>query len=170
MPQIAGETVKAFAILGGESFAEHSRLAVSARTGADRLQHAELVCAACRRVRRSRSCGRFTVPRSPPWTCSRSERLNKVGSDLVGSERRSPEYLAAVVGEEIRKWEAPISPAAFGCDQDTNRTTKSSASSAWVVMTYRSGTGTPRWAPKSPASIFRSPSRSATSKRSKTMA
>ena len=39
---------------------------------------------------------------------SMQERLKKVGSDLVGSERRSPEYLAQFVGAEIRKWEAPI--------------------------------------------------------------
>ena len=36
------------------------------------------------------------------------ERLKKVGSDLAGSERRSPEYLAQFVAAEIRKWEAPI--------------------------------------------------------------
>jgi tripartite-type tricarboxylate transporter receptor subunit TctC len=36
------------------------------------------------------------------------ERLRKIGSDLVGPERRSPEYLAQFVADEIRKWEGPI--------------------------------------------------------------
>ena len=36
------------------------------------------------------------------------ERLEKIGSDLVGPERRSPEYLAKFVADEIKKWEAPI--------------------------------------------------------------
>ena len=45
MPQIAGKTVKVFAILKQEPFAEHAGLAVSARTGAHRLRHPELVCA-----------------------------------------------------------------------------------------------------------------------------
>ena len=31
-----------------------------------------------------------------------------IGSDLVGSERRSPEYLAQFVADEIKKWEGPI--------------------------------------------------------------
>jgi tripartite-type tricarboxylate transporter receptor subunit TctC len=36
------------------------------------------------------------------------ERLRKIGSDLVGPERRSSEYLAQFVADEIRKWEGPI--------------------------------------------------------------
>ncbi len=36
------------------------------------------------------------------------ERLRMIGSDLVGSERRSPEYLAQFVADEIKKWEGPI--------------------------------------------------------------
>jgi tripartite-type tricarboxylate transporter receptor subunit TctC len=36
------------------------------------------------------------------------ERLRMIGSDLVGPERRSPEYLAQFVASEIRKWEGPI--------------------------------------------------------------
>jgi tripartite-type tricarboxylate transporter receptor subunit TctC len=39
---------------------------------------------------------------------SMQERLKQVGSDLVGRERRSPEYLAQFVAAEIRKWETPI--------------------------------------------------------------
>jgi tripartite-type tricarboxylate transporter receptor subunit TctC len=42
-------------------------------------------------------------------TPSMQERLKAVGSDLVGPERRSPEYLAKFVAEEIKKWAGPIS-------------------------------------------------------------
>ena len=36
------------------------------------------------------------------------DRLKAVGSDLVSPERRSPEYLAKFVVDEIKKWEGPI--------------------------------------------------------------
>jgi len=36
------------------------------------------------------------------------ERLNAIGSDLVGAERQSPEYLAQFVADEIKKWSGPI--------------------------------------------------------------
>jgi tripartite-type tricarboxylate transporter receptor subunit TctC len=36
------------------------------------------------------------------------ERLKAIGSDLVGPERMSPEYLARFVADEIRKWAEPI--------------------------------------------------------------
>jgi tripartite-type tricarboxylate transporter receptor subunit TctC len=42
-------------------------------------------------------------------TPSMQERLKLIGSDLVGPERRSPEYLARFVAEEIKKWTGPIS-------------------------------------------------------------
>ena len=42
-------------------------------------------------------------------TPSMQERLKLIGSDLVGPERRSPEYLARFVAEEIKKWAGPIS-------------------------------------------------------------
>ena len=42
-------------------------------------------------------------------TPSMQERLKAIGSDLVGPERRSPEYLARFVAEEIKKWAGPIS-------------------------------------------------------------
>jgi tripartite-type tricarboxylate transporter receptor subunit TctC len=42
-------------------------------------------------------------------TPSMQERLKLIGSDLVGPERRSPEYLAKFVAEEIKKWAGPIS-------------------------------------------------------------
>ena len=42
-------------------------------------------------------------------TPSMQERLKAIGSDLVGPERRSPEYLTRFVAEEIKKWAGPIS-------------------------------------------------------------
>ena len=36
------------------------------------------------------------------------ERLKTIGSDLVGPDRRSPEYLAKFVADEIKKWAGPI--------------------------------------------------------------
>ena len=36
------------------------------------------------------------------------ERLKAIGSDLVGPERMSPEYLARFVAAEIKKWAEPI--------------------------------------------------------------
>jgi tripartite-type tricarboxylate transporter receptor subunit TctC len=41
-------------------------------------------------------------------TPSVQERLKEIGVDLVGPERRSPEYLRTFVESEIRKWAAPI--------------------------------------------------------------
>ena len=36
------------------------------------------------------------------------ERLKAIGSDMVGPERMTPEYLAKFVADEIRKWSSPI--------------------------------------------------------------
>jgi tripartite-type tricarboxylate transporter receptor subunit TctC len=36
------------------------------------------------------------------------QRLKQIGGDVVGPERRSPEYLAQFVAAEIKKWEGPI--------------------------------------------------------------
>ena len=41
-------------------------------------------------------------------TPSVQERLKTIGSDLVGPDRRSPEYLAKFVADEIKKWAGPI--------------------------------------------------------------
>ena len=42
-------------------------------------------------------------------TPAMQERLKAIGSDLVGPERQSPEYLAKFVADEIKKWAGPIS-------------------------------------------------------------
>jgi tripartite-type tricarboxylate transporter receptor subunit TctC len=36
------------------------------------------------------------------------QRLKQIGGDVVGPERRSPEYLGRFVAAEIKKWEGPI--------------------------------------------------------------
>ena len=41
-------------------------------------------------------------------TPSMQQRLRKIGSDLVPPERRSPEYLAKFVVDEIARWAGPI--------------------------------------------------------------
>ena len=41
-------------------------------------------------------------------TQSMQDRLRTIGSDLVGPERTSSEYLAKFVEDEIKKWEGPI--------------------------------------------------------------
>jgi tripartite-type tricarboxylate transporter receptor subunit TctC len=41
-------------------------------------------------------------------TPAMQERLKAIGSDLVGPDRMTPEYLAKFVAEEIRKWSGPI--------------------------------------------------------------
>jgi len=41
-------------------------------------------------------------------TPAMQDRLKTIGSDLVGPERRSPEYLGKFVAAEIKKWAGPI--------------------------------------------------------------
>ena len=41
-------------------------------------------------------------------TQAMQDRLKTIGSDLVGPERRSPEYLDRFVADEIKKWAGPI--------------------------------------------------------------
>jgi len=41
-------------------------------------------------------------------TQAMQDRLKTIGSDIVGPERRSPEYLGRFVADEIKKWAGPI--------------------------------------------------------------
>ena len=41
-------------------------------------------------------------------TQAMQDRLKTIGSDLVGPDRRSPEYLAKYVPQEIERWGAVI--------------------------------------------------------------
>jgi tripartite-type tricarboxylate transporter receptor subunit TctC len=49
-------------------------------------------------------------------TPSMQQRLKQLGGDLVASERRSPEYLAKFVADEIKKWEAPVKASGVHLD------------------------------------------------------
>jgi tripartite-type tricarboxylate transporter receptor subunit TctC len=44
------------------------------------------------------------------------ERLREIGADVVGPERRSPDYLARFVASEIKKWAAPIKASGVQAD------------------------------------------------------
>jgi tripartite-type tricarboxylate transporter receptor subunit TctC len=109
MPQIAGKTVKAFAILSKNRSPSIPDLPPAHEQGLTDFDIPSWYALflpkgtpdAIVRKLHSATIAAMDMP-------SMQERLNKVGSDLVGSERRSPEYLAQFVGAEIRKWEAPI--------------------------------------------------------------
>jgi tripartite-type tricarboxylate transporter receptor subunit TctC len=109
MPQIAGKTVKVFAILSRNRSPSIPDLPSAHEQGLTDFDIPSWYALflpkgtpdAIVRKLHSATIAAMDMP-------SMQERLNKVGSDLVGSERRSPEYLAQFVGAEIRKWEAPI--------------------------------------------------------------
>jgi tripartite-type tricarboxylate transporter receptor subunit TctC len=44
------------------------------------------------------------------------QRLQQIGGDAVAPERRSPEYLAHFLADEIKKWEAPIKASGVQLD------------------------------------------------------
>jgi tripartite-type tricarboxylate transporter receptor subunit TctC len=109
MPQIAAHTVRAFAILS-----KRRSLSMPDLPSADEQGLTDLDIP---------SWYALFLPRGTPEPIVRKlhdataaamdmpamqERLKQVGSDLVGPERRSPDYLAQFVASEIRKWEAPI--------------------------------------------------------------
>jgi tripartite-type tricarboxylate transporter receptor subunit TctC len=109
MPQIAGKTVKVFAILSKNRSPSMPDLPSAHEQGLTDFDIPSWYALflpkgtpdAIVRKLHSATVAAMDMP-------SMQERLKKVGSDLVGSERRSSEYLAQFVGAEIRKWEAPI--------------------------------------------------------------
>jgi len=109
MPQVAGKTVKAIAILSRNRSPSMPDLPSAHEQG---LTDFDIP-----------SWYALFLPKGTPDTIVRKlnaatvaamdtpsmqERLKQVGSDLVAPERRSPEYLGQFVAAEIRKWEAPI--------------------------------------------------------------
>jgi tripartite-type tricarboxylate transporter receptor subunit TctC len=109
MPQIAGKTVKAFAILSKNRSPSMPDLPSAHEQGLTDFDVPSWYALFLPKgtpdpiVRKLHSAA--TAVMDMPST---QERFKMIGSDLVGSERRSPEYLAAFVAAEIRKWEAPI--------------------------------------------------------------
>jgi hypothetical protein len=49
-------------------------------------------------------------------TSAVQERLKETGTDLVGPERRSPEYLGKFVMTEIERWAAVIKTVGLSID------------------------------------------------------
>lgn len=109
MPQIAGHTVKALAILSKRRSSSMPELPSAHEQG---LTDFDIP-----------SWYALFLPRATPDEIVRKlhdatsaamdmpliqERLRQVGSDLVEPSRRSPEYLARFIVSEIRKWEGPI--------------------------------------------------------------
>jgi tripartite-type tricarboxylate transporter receptor subunit TctC len=109
MPQIAGQTVKALAILSKRRSSSMPELPSAHEHG---LTDFDIP-----------SWYALFLPRATPDAIVRKlhdatstamdtqlmqERLKQVGSDLVEPGRRSPQYLAPFVASEIRKWEGPI--------------------------------------------------------------
>jgi tripartite-type tricarboxylate transporter receptor subunit TctC len=109
MPQVAGKTVKAIAILSRNRSPSMPDLPTAHEQGLtdfDIPSWYALFLPKGTPDATVRKLNAATVAAMD--TPSMQERLKQVGSDLVAPERRSPEYLAQFVGAEIRKWEAPI--------------------------------------------------------------
>jgi tripartite-type tricarboxylate transporter receptor subunit TctC len=109
MPQVAGKTVKALAILSknrSPSVPELPSAHEQGLTDFDIPSWYALFLPKGTPDAIVRKLNAATVAAMD--TPSMQERLKQVGSDLVAAERRSPEYLAQFVAAEIRKWEAPI--------------------------------------------------------------
>ncbi len=51
-------------------------------------------------------------------TPTMQQRLQRIGGDVVAPERRSPEYLAQFVADQIKKWEGPIKASGVQLDTD----------------------------------------------------
>ena len=110
MPQITGKTVKAIAILSKNRSPSLPDLASAHEQG---LTDFDIP-----------SWYALFLPKGTPDAIVRKlnaaavaamntqamqDRLKTIGSDLVGPERRSPEYLGKFVADEIKKWAGPIS-------------------------------------------------------------
>jgi tripartite-type tricarboxylate transporter receptor subunit TctC len=109
MPQVAGKTVKALAILSknrSPSIPELPSAHEQGLTDFDIPSWYALFLPKGTPDAIVRKLNAATIAAMD--TPSMQERLKQVGSDLVAPERRSPEYLGQFVAAEIRKWEAPI--------------------------------------------------------------
>jgi tripartite-type tricarboxylate transporter receptor subunit TctC len=109
MPQVAGKTVKALAILSrnrSPSMPDLPSAHEQGLTDFDIPSWYALFLPKGTPDAIVRKLNAATVAAMD--TPSMQERLKQVGSDLVAPDRRSPEYLGQFVAAEIRKWEAPI--------------------------------------------------------------
>ena len=109
MPQITGKSVKAFAILSknrSPSMPEVPSAHEQGLTDFDIPSWYGLFLPRGTPDAIVRKLNAATV--AAMNTSTMQDRLKTIGSDLVAPERRSPEYLAKFVDDEIRKWESPI--------------------------------------------------------------
>jgi tripartite-type tricarboxylate transporter receptor subunit TctC len=109
LPQIAGKTVKAIAILSKKRSQSMPDLASAHEQGLtdfDIPSWYALFLPSGTPDEIVRKLNRAAIAAMD--TPSMQERLKKIGSDLVPPERRAPEYLAKFVADEIKKWAGPI--------------------------------------------------------------
>ena len=109
MPQITGHTVKALAILSKKRSPGLPDLASAHEQGLTDFDIPSWYALFLPKrtpdaiVRKLHSAAIAAMD-----TQSMQDRLRTIGSDLVGPERRSSDYLAKFVEDEIKKWEGPI--------------------------------------------------------------
>jgi tripartite-type tricarboxylate transporter receptor subunit TctC len=109
MPQIAGKSVKAIAILSKKRSQSMPHLASAHEQGLTDFDIPSWYALFLPRGTPDeivRKLNRAAIAAMD--TPSMQERLQKIGSDLVPPERRAPEYLAKFVADEIEKWAGPI--------------------------------------------------------------
>jgi len=109
LPQIAGKTVKAIAILSKERSPSLPGLATAHEqglTGFDLPSWYALFLPAGTPPAIVQKLNRATIAALDMPAVQ--QRLKQVGGEAVAPERRSPEYLGQFVAAEIRKWEGPI--------------------------------------------------------------
>jgi tripartite-type tricarboxylate transporter receptor subunit TctC len=109
LPQITGKTVKAIAILSKQRSSTLPDLATADEqglTGFDIPSWYALFLPARTPPAIVQKLNQATVAALD--TPAVEQRLRQVGGEAVAPERRSPEYLAAFLKAEIKKWEGPI--------------------------------------------------------------
>jgi tripartite-type tricarboxylate transporter receptor subunit TctC len=109
MPQIAGKAVKALAILSKSRSPSMPEVPSAHEQGLADFDIPSWYGLFLPRGTPDAIVRRLnTAANAAMNTPAMQDRLKAVGSDLVPPERRSPEYLAKFVVDEIRKWEGPI--------------------------------------------------------------
>src|ERR1043166_7786846 len=109
LPQIAGRTVKAIAILSRDRSTSLPDLATAQEQGLtdfDVPSWYALFLPAHTPTEIVHKLNRATIAALD--MPSVGQRLKQVGGEAVAPERRTPEYLAGFLAAEIKKWEAPI--------------------------------------------------------------
>jgi tripartite-type tricarboxylate transporter receptor subunit TctC len=110
MPQITGNTVKALAILSKSRSPSLPDLASAHEQGLTGFDIPSWYALFLPKgtpdpIVRKLNAAAVAAMDTPAM----QDRLKTIGSDLVGPERRSPEYLGKFVADEIKKWAGPIS-------------------------------------------------------------